>query len=479
MKIPKISATAWLLILITIAGAALRLYNLGEAAFWLDEAATVYFASLDPSQIWSIFFVNEPNPPTFYLVEHYLVHLEPQEFWMRIVPCLFGIASIPAIYYMGKTWVDEHTGLLMAALLAFSQFHIFYSQEARAYSIALFISLVGLIIYKRGAFGATTNDSTRKSAVVWLLLGIIFAVGYYFHLYVVVLFGALIIVSIIKRANIISVVIGGVTWCIATLPLNFAATALFEHRLSEGLQYGVNAFEFPAAVIQQFTGFSAYALVPLAILFVLGLYWCISERDEGTALLFEWFVIGFVVMATSVALALYIPMLPRYIIFLLPFFFMMVACGCNLIIKKAGRTSLYIILIGFLVINAPALTGYYNEHPKDDWRGAAGAVYNLTRPGDIIVVSPWYLGFPFMGYHDDVLDQTATYTHTPLSDVKNISGKQDRVFFVFTRDDLAVDDPSGETVKWIESNADKMATTGRVEIWKKHIPSRCSACGNK
>jgi len=127
-----------LLIALVIVGAFLRFYNLSFNSLWLDEATTYTISSQSFMAIWQSMVAGEFNPPLFYWIEHIILWFGNSEFLLRIVPAVFGILTIPLFYLIGKEFIDEKVGIVMAAIATFSPFLILYSQEARAYSMMLF-----------------------------------------------------------------------------------------------------------------------------------------------------------------------------------------------------------------------------------------------------------------------------------------------------------------------------------------------------
>ena len=68
---------------------------------------------------------------------------------LRFIPALLGVLTIPLIYLVGKEFMDRNTGIIAAAAFTFSPFLIFYSQEARAYSMMLFFVTFSMVFYFR------------------------------------------------------------------------------------------------------------------------------------------------------------------------------------------------------------------------------------------------------------------------------------------------------------------------------------------
>jgi mannosyltransferase len=158
-----------LLLSLTLIGAILRFYNLGYNSFWLDEATTYNIAIKSIPDIWQVTTAGEFNPPLFYWTEHIMLLFGNSEVVLRFIPALLGVLTIPLIYLVGREFVDSNTGIVTAAAFAFSPFLLFYSQEARAYSMMLFFVTFSMFFY----FRALKNNDVWD----WVLFGILSALA--------------------------------------------------------------------------------------------------------------------------------------------------------------------------------------------------------------------------------------------------------------------------------------------------------------
>lgn len=78
------------------------------------------------------------------------------EFSLRFMPALFGMLAVPALYYLGRTLFSSRAGTIAAVLLAINPCAIYFSQDARPYSLFLRLSIVSTdlaIRSLRGRFG--------------------------------------------------------------------------------------------------------------------------------------------------------------------------------------------------------------------------------------------------------------------------------------------------------------------------------------
>jgi uncharacterized membrane protein len=69
------------------------------------------------------------------------------EIAVRLLSVVFGIAAIPVIYELGRLLFNREAGLVGALVLALSVFQIFYSQDARMFSLLVLLSLLSLYFF--------------------------------------------------------------------------------------------------------------------------------------------------------------------------------------------------------------------------------------------------------------------------------------------------------------------------------------------
>jgi mannosyltransferase len=161
-----------LLMLVVIAGTLFRLYLLGERSLYVDEAASIIFARLPWSAFWKAMWDHEGNMAFYYVLLRGWIHLGDSETVVRSLSVLFGVATIPATYLLGLRLFGRKAGLLSAVLLAVHAFHIQYSQEARSYSLLLFLLVLSTYFFLRSV------DSPRHKAY-WIAYVLFSALAVY------------------------------------------------------------------------------------------------------------------------------------------------------------------------------------------------------------------------------------------------------------------------------------------------------------
>jgi hypothetical protein len=158
---------------------ALRLLFLGRFSLWGDEDY-----SLDDALRWGTTHLR-PNQlvyPLFFLLERLalevgglvdVAHPDPHrmQWWLRIVPALAGAAASAAIFVGPRGLVDRRARHVMAAIVTFSPWLLFFSQFARFYTLLLALATPACFGMVRAWRDADLRASLRAAA--WFLLAVL------------------------------------------------------------------------------------------------------------------------------------------------------------------------------------------------------------------------------------------------------------------------------------------------------------------
>ena len=144
--------TSWFFVLIIVFLAFLvRFHNIDKEDIWLDEAYSLYVAE-QPSFVDLINNMStyEDNPPLYYISLHYWIKLfGNSETAVRALSLFLGLGSIILLYMLASLLFDRKTGLLSAFFMFFSLIQTVYSQEARAYMLLVFLTLLSTLLFVR------------------------------------------------------------------------------------------------------------------------------------------------------------------------------------------------------------------------------------------------------------------------------------------------------------------------------------------
>jgi len=153
---------------VLVAAAALRLATLDLQSFWLDEASTVRDLDGSFGHLWHRLTELEAMPPLYFVLAWAWSKLFGLgEVGLRSLSALFGIATVPVAWELGRRLVpgrrSDLAGLLAAGLAAPSPFLIWFSQEARPYALLSLLTAVATLCFVI----ALQSESLRRPLFLW------------------------------------------------------------------------------------------------------------------------------------------------------------------------------------------------------------------------------------------------------------------------------------------------------------------------
>jgi mannosyltransferase len=150
--------------LVLVVGAVLRFHNLGNEGLDDDEAAS-WIQAKDTLLDLIRRTAHDNYPPLHNLALYAVIKLfGDSERSLRLPSGIFGVANIGAVYWLATLTVGRTAGVIGAVLLAISPFHLFYSQEARTYSLLALAATV----YAATCFQYLRAPSVQRGA--WVAL---------------------------------------------------------------------------------------------------------------------------------------------------------------------------------------------------------------------------------------------------------------------------------------------------------------------
>jgi len=126
--------------ILCVVGLILRLINLDFLVLWVDEYVHVDRARFFPQEA---LFTNDNNGIlyTMFVIPFFKI-FSVNEFWARFPSVILGVFSIPLLFMFCKKYFNQTVGFIAAILLTFSVYHVFWSRIARNYAIFLFFFLL-------------------------------------------------------------------------------------------------------------------------------------------------------------------------------------------------------------------------------------------------------------------------------------------------------------------------------------------------
>lgn len=354
-----------MIILVLLLALGIRLINLNQS-LWLDEAISVVAAQSNSYiGLISTFSRGDFHPPFYYLILKLWGSVFGfSEISVRFPSVIFGVITIVFTYLITKKLYNKKIGLIAAILLAVNPLAVYYSQEARMYSLAAMAvsGAVYFFLQKKWLpyffflLSAVYSDylswfilpvffllsSDRRKYIKYYLLFIIFLLPSFFIIIPQAL-GSLTVPSsswgdILGRTNVNNILL---------IPVKFIIGRI---SLENKILYG-------------------------AVCFLLITFYSLIFSRVRNRLLWLWLLLPVLI---GIIISLKVPILSYFrFLFVLPAFVILLAVGA-----KNIKTKILVFLISLISLIV------FNISPKfwrEDWRSAIK--YLQTNPGIVIIPS--------------------------------------------------------------------------------------------
>jgi hypothetical protein len=377
-----------ILVLCIVVGFALRFYTFDQKSLWMDEVYT-FNDSRDDLRGQLNYYRENPtylHPPLFYILTHVFYPFAKPERDLRIIPLIFGSASIPMIYFLSKLFLPT-IALPCTLSLIFMAYHISLSQDGRSYTLIMFLAMVAIYFFMK-------HKNTSNN--VYLLWTAIFASILFYISYASIPFIFLFQLLWLyqrkddKKPTVTSwLVLNGLILSFCIPWLIFVALNYKAHS-----KIGFGSIETPGSFWDIFYGVTNdWTLsAPLAIfsIILLILLPLLSKNRRNGLILLSLFVLpiaGVSLFCRLLNVSHFVS--SRYFITFLPLFFVSLYLSLDNIENRFDRLKRFVRLKLFFVIlliasNVVILPFYYRSE-KQDYRGLMRYLKSHVRNGDKII----------------------------------------------------------------------------------------------
>ncbi len=337
-----------ILLIFIVVGSILRVYNIGFQNFWTEEAYSLNMSSLPIIDLVFKSFASDFNPPLYYIFAHLsLLLTNGYDVAIRYPSVIAGVLLIPAMFYLGKQYKDELTGLYCAGLTTIILPFIYYSQFGRAYAMSLLCFTIALILYLRLKDGDNHID-------IQILFWIIVVVNLYVHLFALIPLSLICLDLLMDRKNWLC----GISAAIVSLPLVGMLVSVLSTRTHNMYDYGATPLQMAFLTFPEFFNTIFLNIVALAFVGV----WLYRSKINNILV-----VITIVTLIVGVVGAEITPMFPRYLmsaaIVILLFCCVGITELTTILNRKTGIDLTYVVMIGvfavFIWMMLPNLESHY------------------------------------------------------------------------------------------------------------------------
>jgi uncharacterized membrane protein len=391
------------LALVTLLGAALRIYRL-DTDLWIDEIGSFQYAmSVTVGELFRTF--SSPNQHLMNsLLERLSVAALGEHDWtIRLPAAVFGIATVPAMYWLARPIMRGWQSLAVAFLTAVSYHHIWFSQNGRGYSGYLLFSVLAT-----GALYRLLEAPRRRWIVLYAVTAVLALSSLIIAAFVITAHVALAAVFVFRRRRAAE----PVAPVVRALGAAFGITAL-----ASLVIYGPTAIELlrvvGTAYVREGTGFRPISLEFLretlrglgagfGSLAVVGAVPFLALVAVGTLSLMRrgWFMVLTFVLALGMMAAVVVAAgwltSPRFFILVVPLAFLVAVESLDLVarllsslVDERRRARVHGALSGTAVTVCALALAFglprYYAVPKQSFRATIAAFNARSKPGDALV----------------------------------------------------------------------------------------------
>ena len=464
-------------LLLVLVAFLLRVAILDNQSLWRDEVDVIRFASWAPAELSESLLKEGHNGPLYYVgMRLWLSLAGKSEFGLRFPSACCSVLAVALLWQVGRKVVGQKAATIAALIVAVSPYLVWYGQDAKMYAAVSALSLLAMLCLWRGLSG----DGTRY----WV--GFVLAASLSFYVHVL---SALMIAVYAAELPVF--------WpefrhrwrdwllSLGLLTLPYIPLAVWQlpwvlHTFDTGHpEYGLR--QMLSLLLKLYTRGVAQAggwVAPAAFLFALlvGVFGPRQARDDTIRrrlFLVIWLCLP-VVLIYLVSLRVRV-FEPRYLIFIAPAFYLLVALGIQRL-RQASRllagTTLAIVLSFSLLGTAIQSTRLL----KSDFRGAAAYVAAHRQGSEPILFQMPYGRHTFEYYFGEEYaalegpwangDQDAGTINHALADM--LTGC-DSVWYVQSESQLW--DARGLTKAWLAAHGQVVNTAhfALVDVWRYEL----------
>ncbi len=412
------------LLLTVLAAFVLRVFRLDWQSLWYDEAFSVYLAHFDLGEITARTAADIQPPLYYYLLHFWIAVAGDSEFSVRFLSLLFGVLTVPLMYATARRLFNRNAALIAALFAMLSPLYLWYSQEARMYTLITFM----LLLSSYSMLRALSPSPYQGEGRWWIIFALANIVAIYTHYFALAMIAfqitfyvfRFILQSPRKPGNLTSFLIAiGIT-LLAFLPWTPNVIARFGQdasywrgalKLDEAIRHIFINFTMGESVLEEQAQWIAVGWIVVLIVGLIA--WAVAGRKSQAA----GHPITFSILYLAIPLALLLFLFyrnpkfnARYLMIASPPLFLLLAAGLSSLLTLARGKNLLPRVLAFsfalLAFSFLLFTSAYADSnayfdpafTKADFRGVARYIEQNISPNEAIIMTSGHL-FPAFDYY--------------------------------------------------------------------------------
>jgi 4-amino-4-deoxy-L-arabinose transferase-like glycosyltransferase len=472
-----------------LASAAARVYRLGDANVWWDEALAIWAVrkGLAGATAWT---AADVHPPLYFWSLWGWVQLFGEsELASRLLSVVFGVLTVLVAYRLGRRLGGERLGLLAGWLTGLARFHVWWSQELRMYVLAGLLGMLSLYhflgwLHREGAArGFDRAGWWHLGGAALAALGALYSV--------LIMAGMLLVENLVAVAYLLW---GGVRarwrtlgrWAIAQVAVGLGlgiwllyswgamstwsvaqpfgwmrAARLYATLLTTGISVEIERYTWQVAL-------------PLAVLVAGAWVGWRRWRERGRPRAEAWDLLTLALAALVPPLLVYLATLPRamfytpmlearYLVAFAPAFWLLLAWALDALVERARAVG-WACIAAVAAVWLMVLPGHYTtRYLTDELQSMVRTIASQTQDGDLVLLnsgtrypiwSYYYDGLPWPSHKPEVVlvgsDSQVITQERMVNELSCAIGDAERVWMAEV--DIGLTDPERVVATWLNQH---------------------------
>lgn len=385
-----------LILLVAVTVIAVNLTLLYTQSIRLDESQSIWVAT-KPIHALLRYVAQDVHTPGYFILLHFWTQIFGIDVSItRMLSLLFFVMTVPVVYKITRTYGDKKIALLTLLLFSSSPFLLWFTLETRMYTMLLFVTTLHTLL-----FLLMIDGGFKQKKLSFFITTV---AGLYTHYFFLFFLAAQSIYIFLKHSK----------YALRYMALVMSAFLIFGAWITYVFTLGaaVNAAPvIPApdsyAVFGSFInflfGFQSVqvqtALIALWPLLVIILFFIFTRKNHISIRHKEYFfIMSFFPVFLTFLLSFFKPVfLPRYLIFITPSLFLLLAWFMLQVFRRSVSfvsCALIIMMIVSLIIQNTSAANPVRE----DYENVANFLNTYVTPFDIVAVSAPFTIYP-VEYH--------------------------------------------------------------------------------
>jgi Dolichyl-phosphate-mannose-protein mannosyltransferase len=378
-----------------------------------EDETLVFFLSRQPfDDLMNTVLGERGGAPLHFLFAYAVTHLDAGLTGLRLVSVAFAVGSVPLIAALVARLADRRTALLATLLASASWVLLFHGIYARMYSLFLCTSVLSFLLLLRAL-----EDGSRRRWTLWALAALAMLATQPYGALVLTAEGAYVLARCARRrfplrtplAAFVAVAVLATPLWLTYLHLASRFEVGFEGNGSK-LGSPLDVLEYLWDTLGDFSAGWLFVSVPVGLLALSGLV-VLARRRAAAALLAAAVILVPAVTLVATRSGTSLSLETRHLIFVLPFFAMLLAVGVLRLGRLAGRTAPLVVASATLaLLVAQVVWGWtktpwlYDREPGsrvEARHAAAEWLAREARPDDVLwgyeplYLDAWEAGAPY------------------------------------------------------------------------------------